>query len=536
MGTKLLLHLLATGLGARRASGTPGERQDDGMSLAVILLALLAVIVSTVAVANRTAQGLLGASQQSGNREARDVAEAGINKIVSEWNIPANRGMWTAGNIAMGNWSTSSPKNNCTGLTKDSKTGAYTLDTTKIASLTAAATTAINSGAELQVVTGDNSRTFILRRITYLSQDRKTAQTYTPISKIDQTAPFSNSDSTTGVVQLEVEGIFRRNGQIQSRSTVTRDLEVAPMCCLLSFGAENQPYGGKLNLGTETRPCYGGVNLGDLSFAYGLSGGSGKTAGTVTIDTPKGKATGLTCYNPKCNETTLNGITVNNIKLVFPNPPTLASIATLAGKSVPSAVSVPATKGKDATFDSSTSKACIAYSNAYHCNVTSMPIAGATLTVNTPANWSTYFYVSGAVDLGGAGQLIHNYDGKASGPQDTGRFQIRGIPNKSTTGAACSTTQSVTMAGTPAANVFLWMPCGNVKFSGTSGFNGILWVNNIDANGTVDINMPFDSGGDGGDCANPSIFSIYPCDKFSSVFTTKAKNWTARSTFFTKLF
>lgn len=96
MGSQILLNLLLLPKfclsSARLRTATAREQ---GFSLAVVLIALLSVMVASVALATRTQTGQLTANLSASNREVREAADAGISHILSEWNRPANRGIFS---------------------------------------------------------------------------------------------------------------------------------------------------------------------------------------------------------------------------------------------------------------------------------------------------------------------------------------------------------------------------------------------------------------------------------------------------------
>jgi type II secretory pathway pseudopilin PulG len=67
------------------------KHSQRGFGLLLALLAALVTMISAASLLIRGQAGLLGEAQQSEARMAREVAEAGLNAVISELNRPGNR-------------------------------------------------------------------------------------------------------------------------------------------------------------------------------------------------------------------------------------------------------------------------------------------------------------------------------------------------------------------------------------------------------------------------------------------------------------
>lgn len=82
----------------------PGNPDAPGYALLPGTLVVLALTAGAFALANLSLGDQLGASQRSSSREARAVAETGINEVITASKLPRNRGLLVAGQ-PMSRWS-----------------------------------------------------------------------------------------------------------------------------------------------------------------------------------------------------------------------------------------------------------------------------------------------------------------------------------------------------------------------------------------------------------------------------------------------
>lgn len=225
-------------------------RNEEGSTVAIALVVALAVIAGTAIVAQRSFDGLVGSVFQGRAKDARLTAEAGSAFIISEWNRPANRRLYTG--LPMENWSTA--KNRCTAPEPDFNIGS--------ASNPTLAATSFANGNE---VTLPGSGSDFSRRFVLVSAK------FTPGTAAGRGAPFSvtgnpvastsgspaiSETNARGFLELVVEGrVYGAGSQSPVvTSRITREFIVEPKCCTRSFGGViiNTP-----DLGNDFRACPG---------------------------------------------------------------------------------------------------------------------------------------------------------------------------------------------------------------------------------------------------------------------------------------
>lgn len=269
MLTKLLL-LLSKGrksLASPGRSGRLNRPREGSFSMAMTMLVILALILGTIALANRNTSGLLGTSLQSRNREARDAAEAGIVQIITELNKERNRRLLVAGRSpAAWNADDAEFQNPCTGF--DDAFATTTVQPPTDRALTFQPGTWIN-------VDGAGGKQFSVVSIEYLNHDRSA---YTvPVTQ----AVLDGSVKT--LIRITVAG--RVDGaDATSQARVTREFEVVPKCCKRSFGYNNQT---ARFFGRDNRECKAHVVNVNPAIFVSLNGGgltTSKNAFTIIDD------------------------------------------------------------------------------------------------------------------------------------------------------------------------------------------------------------------------------------------------------------
>jgi hypothetical protein len=68
--------------------------------MVVILLAVLGILIGASTLVSRTTQGQLGSTANSQTYGARKAAEAGISRLIGEWNKQENRMLLASGSPA----------------------------------------------------------------------------------------------------------------------------------------------------------------------------------------------------------------------------------------------------------------------------------------------------------------------------------------------------------------------------------------------------------------------------------------------------
>jgi hypothetical protein len=537
-------------------------KSEEGATVAIALVVALAVIAGTAIVAQRSFDGLLGSVFQGRAKDARLTAEAGTAFIISEWNRPANRRLYTG--LPMGNWSTA--KNRCTAPSPN-------FDIASASNPTEAATSFAN-GKEVTLPGGGSfSRRFVLISATFTpgsTAGRGTpfAVTGNPVASTG-TSPAISETNARGFLELVVEGRVYGTGQSPvATSRITREFIVEPKCCTRSFGGViiNIP-----DLGNDFRACPGQSDLpiGDLAIVTGIGGGGGLSASSGNSalkirDATGSKLNSITCTRPEgstagtCDFRT-NDLSVENNKkidyeikpITLPNPPSISDArASFCGATSPCTIlngtGLNITSATTINSNAANTSNCHRGSyppgsdDAYHCIVSSINLngSGSTLNVDTTTR-PVYIYLqenSQNITVNGQGRINHLINGSTADISFTNRFQIRGITKPS--GSACTSSQNFTLTGNASTAMFIWGPCASTTMNGTTNFGGIIWTNNLNfsggGNGVISLAIPSNPG----TCVPGS--SEVPCSVLEDTNnlnpSSKPIDWAARSINFTRFF
>ncbi|PZU98069.1 hypothetical protein [Cyanobium sp. ULC084] len=190
------------------------------------LFVILTVILGSVAMASRATLGNLSAAFQGESREAREAAEAGLATVISTLNQEANRKLLVSA-VPLNSWAASntSLQNPCA------------------AAGTAPTATAINfrNGA-VNTIAGNANRRFVLRSVEIKNSTRNQRFISNSAGTSSNTGSYSDSlvnldnAANVGYIALTIEGqVLNAGGQV-STATVTREFQVVPKCCKISFG------------------------------------------------------------------------------------------------------------------------------------------------------------------------------------------------------------------------------------------------------------------------------------------------------------
>ena len=286
------------------------RRHERGSALLIALIVVLTVVLGSVTLANRSVGGRLAAAFQGESREAREVAEAGINTVISEFNKPENRKMLVA-NQAMSNWATSNVnlRNPCSPNTPTATAVGF--------GATGNSTSVTGSGGSFSVVS-----------VEVKNSDRTRRFLTTPTSSSATGSPAYND----GLVNLQAAGnvsyiAITVRGTVRGASAVvTREFQVVPKCCGLSFGS------GQSAHGNDTRIC-------DASFPrilLGLNGGGLTSPGTaaqlrvldasgnVTANKPSSVlcvTSAASCPGTRANANSVDGVQITRVGITPPPLP-----------------------------------------------------------------------------------------------------------------------------------------------------------------------------------------------------------------------
>lgn len=270
------------GQGKRSQPQCPRRRlkatSQFGLALPVVLIIISAVAVGAASLISYSSSGLLGAARRGEDREAREAAEAGMAIVISELNKQQNRKMLVA-DVPINSWSSSDLKlrNPCTPTVNPSATAVGFQNNSSNA------------------ITGSNGdRRFVVKTIELKNWDRSRrftssaqgsgpggttgayAGTYDD-SLVNLTRDFSVAQGpdvrNVGYIEVTIEGQAFRNGNQFSTARITREFQVVPKCCSLSFGLPGNAHGN------DNRICNAGSSLPRI--LVGLSGGGFNDPGTA---------------------------------------------------------------------------------------------------------------------------------------------------------------------------------------------------------------------------------------------------------------
>ncbi len=506
--TRMLLRLLRDaqwGPAMRPRRTPPGQA---GFSMAMTMLVLLTLILGTVAVASRTTSGLLSTNLQSKNREARDIAEAGIVQIVSELNKEQNRKMLVLG-TAPSSWSETDPLavNPCT---KYDSSGTFN------ASLAQQPTsTAINYKSGWKTLAGSSTQQFQLESVTYSDQTR-TAFT-TPSTDVTK-------GITKSLVKFTVLGrVIDASNNVISTSRVTREFQVVPKCCKRSFGMNQS---GATEFGPDIRTCYNDGSAGGVGVVMGINGGTLNTSNNSIsmVDPTNVPVTKVLCRKNQGQTACDNGtwklgssvsVVPTDFTLTIPGFPD-ATITTLANVSVSGTQYIRVNNSTNIvekcnlsgstlgscnpinTTDNTT--ACVSSGGQYHCRINTIDSKNNNLIIDTSNGIINLYFNNSAtsgtkyLDLGGNGTIQQVYC--SSGQTGTAAcgttapFSAVDRLNFFTTGAG-----SFDIGGTSAAVAMnLYAPFASVNMNGggsaNPNFQGRIWTNNLVIKGNVKLQVP----------------------------------------------
>jgi hypothetical protein len=515
-----------------------------GSSLAYALLITLVVLLTGWAVASRTLNGVYSAVFQQDSRRSREAAEHGINRIVAELNRERNRGLLARNPAAGGFWTQAeadASKNACAVRANDVNRPT-SIDLNLIRSGGVAGTTTSNPiiyVADDGTLTADSDNVIdatrpIDQRYAYqlVTDATNNSIIVNPIAGPDNTGVLNQ----TGAINLRVRGFSYNNGRLSGSVVVDQQLEVLPKCCGRSLA----------QFGNDLRSCTVGTGPG-LGFLIGVGE---NTVGDADLNGKKSELdNGSTPINPivclgasgtTCPaDVAVGGTTVPVVSVLMPASfPNVETWPTAALGAAPTAGTLTATcdkkdtlpcsntagafrkvDGKATTINVDTVTAanlptyCKEQSNnpsagvtTIHCNLASLDITGD-LNVNTSASrrLKLYFSTEGAkVTTSGTSQLRHaNQTTGATDAQKVLQLQMFGCPEATSPSKGClgdaskDDSQALTLngnSGTAADPYFLHFPIGKFTFNGGGGtgdqFNGVLWANEVQGNGGVQINVP----------------------------------------------
>ncbi|MEA5399213.1 hypothetical protein VB734_04065 [Synechococcus sp. BA-124 BA4] len=516
------------------------------------MIITLVVVITSLAVSSRTLNGIFSAVFQQDSRRSREAAELGINRIVAELNRESNRGLLARNPAGGGFWTqgeADASKNACA-VRANVNTRPTTIDLNLIRSGGVPGTTTANPiiyVADDGTLTADADNAIDATRP---ANERYAYQLVTNAAdntiRVDPIAgPDPNPASATfgelnqaGAINLRVRGFSYNNGRLSGSVVVDQQLEVLPKCCGRSLA----------QFGNDLRSCTVGTGPG---FGF-LIGVGENTVGDADLNGKKSELdNGTTPINPvvclgtagtTCPADVSVGTTTVPVVSVlkpasFPDveiwptavlgaAPTAGTLTTCKKDSTGCSATAGAFRTETGSgsstlttinVDSVTDANLPAYCKAspddpstgvttIHCNLAELAIDGD-INVNTSTNRRLKLYFSDEgtkVSSSGTSQLRHaNQTSGATDGQKVLQLQIFGCreaasPSKGCVGdASTNDKQALTLngnSGTAADPYFLYFPIGDITLNGGGGageqFNGVLWGNQIQGNGGVQITVP----------------------------------------------
>ena len=529
------------------------KRGEQGFSLALAVVTLMTLLMGGLILASRSGQSLLGTGFLQQSWAARDAAEIGMTRIISELNKPQNRMLMVKRGNTPDNdnflWSASdktSSFSNCPG-TEDPD---------------------IQSNPSL----GNNgsfsyAEVFLSEDGNFLSSQAGAAKSYRLIEAKRELKTklqdFKWPDSE-GIFQLKVEGKAYRNGSIVAAVQLKKEFSLVPKCCNASFGGDfgNDNYSASWDSANSTwdatsSSCYDKRLLG-LGLLSGNNTGTGSinlngTSNTITADgTLAQPVEPIYCVAGLTSSCTIDGETINinnskesggvNIEVIdfqMPSAPTypvsplpspkplekpgrinspdntqfkycVAEDTTLtppickdwiidARVTSFDAVKDPPCVRKVLTIPPSTNTASSRNVNETHCYLSKFSYQDSnSVTVLTNSDNRIRFYFPeksvSAQDyvVDGGNRMLKHCDASSTWPNCE---PSKNITNFAMFGCNIGTTGCGTQyvdifGGSEALGFFAYFPQGSFRFSGTTNFKGILWSNEINVNGDITMTVP----------------------------------------------
>jgi hypothetical protein len=518
-------------------------RSQDGFSLATVMLIALAVILGSVAMIDRATSGWLGSLFVGQSREARDAAEIGLARVVSELNRSRNRRLLV-----------NAAALNITSLTD------LQADASKFRSYCETSSPNLGEFARngiTKIVDGEH-------QITNPPGSTSATSRYYRVVKIEQPAEskelnedFSKNDTfniaNKGELSITVEGIVRRGDTVLARSTIQETLEVVPKCCKRSFSGENGA------LGNDTREC-------DWPPA-GVTIGTAQDPSRPGELTAKGYAVNFNALNDGqplpyvlCASTSTSAC---ESELNANNPTQIKNNPNVIFKSIDALTTNRLCEKKEGTPMPDECNITLD-PKELNLNTLTLTLDGSeTLSISEhPPNWPEKFKnvcIVADEDEGGTERLaIHcsinrlDFGGnnviidiqnststpirihfpnaqipsstKTIDQRNNGEFQHSGTPlNLSLLGCTTCEIQYVDIGSgnSQAMSLFAYFKQGVVTIGGNAGYEGVLWANEVIANGNVNFDVPAG--------AVEAVLELLDMD-------SPGIDWVARSVKSTKLF
>lgn len=499
------------------------QRTQPTGFIAMVMLVLLTLILGSLMVSARSSSGRLASAAQGRNREARDVAEAGLTEIVSELNKEANRKILVSG-LALSSWSqgsndSSNPLiNPCTRYDSSGNAAPAVTPTAKAIGF--------QNGWQ-NLVSGNSSRSYRLVAVSYSDAARTSSFSSTP-SQV-------SSGQVKSLIRLTVEGrVTDASGRLISSTRVVKEYEVVPKCCKRSFGRNSF---AATNFGEDNRFCFSGGGAQTSSQAVagvigGINGGTISSSNNTIniINNALQPITRVLCRsdvplpstpNPACigRTMTLGVISVvpSTFNVALPAWPGAASTpftSLVAGSRTGVYVRVNTTTNsvEQCTSDGTTLSSCTTltsctsvsglsnYVSGHYCRISGVDANKNFVTFDT-SNSPLFLYFDTPTAPAPSNTNYISYQGNGTVRQvkcaagSTGICATTaGIADAENLNIYAYGTGSMGLNGADAAvtmNIFAPNATFTIKGGGSAPYNfiGRLWLNNIYANGSTTMQV-----------------------------------------------
>ena len=518
--------------------------RDSGYSLPMVMIIALLMILGGVVAANRTNSSLFGEIFQGQAFEARAAAEIGMTRIISELNKERNR--WLMVKREGDNeqlWTRPMPGDTVDKLRMNPCASETTAEYSKLDPSNGNSTNYgswyINQDGSVSSSPSSASRAYRLVSVTRQEFYRNERHALNPF--LDRNLDVNASG--TGEIIIAVEGRkLNKDGVTIAKATLEKTFELVPKCCKVSFGGKHGQLDYSLDSSGATlcfKPSASTIGYGLLAGAADNNTGFYQIAGRPTFSWEQSDGS-LAPVNPiycvsstselqGCNLSGVagaSGITIKNIDAdlppvkSFPTPPAAPTPGQLNATG-PISTSISSThqfksiiktdflhnfKIGAKTFavinggytTGSLPSFCRADAEAIHCNLSrfSYNSNANVIFVTGAKKIRFYFPNSGSVVTAvGSPTLMHCLTINYSSGDCSTTPATQQLTNLSLYGCveseACRLSQSVALAGGASAlKLFAYFPIGDIQLVGNTKFEGVLWVNILQAAGNPSFVIP----------------------------------------------
>ncbi|QPN58976.1 hypothetical protein H8F24_12755 [Synechococcus sp. CBW1002] len=501
----------------RQQPGSPTSEQ--GFSLVIVFLLSLGVLLTGVATMGRISFGWMGAAWQAQSREAREAAEIGMTRIVSELNRERNRRLLVNASVL-----NTQNRTYIESSTNEGVAGSFC--TTDLPLLSGAFPASADLKAQ-QII--DTERRFQLVSVTQPAASSQ-MEPGMPTTRNDSDANGTESFKVTtgydpdgfggpefpgraGEITITVRGMAYRNNTLIATTTLRRTFEVVPKCCWGSLGGFGAAFG------SDTRPC--------PTIGIGIVGGAAENeTGEITI---LGSAASILTGEGNlipfvyCIASSTCSVNVNqnlgtSVKIVDASMPSIPAppITTCLDQNTSTCNldlddnGLPASGGNLlldtgvalSSWPANFQSVCMrdaATPPVTTCSINTLDFGAnnRTITFDTRGGPLRIYFPNSqsgsteTIDMRNNGGFIHiNTNNSGSVPSSITDFTLFGCqPSASRT---CSPHQIVEIGNGSAAalKLFAYFPNGDITIGGNGGFEGVMWIDQLGANGNITFTIP----------------------------------------------